>query len=61
MESKSIAWEIEYKVVSTGKVNTMKISLHFNKVKNIEKWFRMAYNGINGKKHYEFINAKIIE
>ena len=60
MESKSISWEIEYKVVSTDKVQTMKIDLHFNKEKNIAKWFKMAYNGTNGKKHFEFLNAKII-
>lgn len=61
MESKNVNWLIEYKVVDSGKVQSMKISLQFNKEKNIAKWFKMAYNGQNGKKHYEFLKAKIIE
>jgi hypothetical protein len=60
MESKSVSWEIEYKVVETGKTGTMKIDLHFNKEKNIAKWFKSCYSGKNGKKQCEFLNAKII-
>jgi hypothetical protein len=61
MESKSVTWEIEYRVVETGKVQTMKIDLHFNKQKNIAKWFKMTHDGKNGKSNCEFLNAKILE
>jgi hypothetical protein len=61
MECKSVAWEIEYKIKGSDRVYIMKIDLHFNKVKNIAKWFRMTHTGKNGQKDWEFINAKIIE
>jgi hypothetical protein len=61
MESKSISWQIEYKVVDTGRVQTMKISLQFNKEKNVAKWFKAYYSRKDGKENFEFINAKIIE
>lgn len=62
MKSKNITWEIEYKIVDGGdKTYTMRIDLHFNKVKNIAKWFKMTHTGKNGQKNWEFINAKIIE
>ena len=61
MDSKSVNWEIEYKIRGNNRIYIMRIDLHFNKVKNIAKWFKMTYNGMNGKRHYEFINAKIIE
>jgi hypothetical protein len=61
MLSKYVSWEIEYKIVDNDRIYIMKIDLHFNKVKNIAKWFKMTYNGMNGKRHYKFINAKIIE
>ena len=59
--TKSITWEIEYKIVGNDRVYIMKIDLHFNKTKNIAKWFKMAHSGKNGQKNCEFINAKIIE
>jgi hypothetical protein len=61
MESKSVNWEIEYKITGSDRIYIMKIELHFNKVKNIAKWFKMTHAGKNGQKDCEFINAKIIE
>jgi hypothetical protein len=61
MKSESVNWEIEYKIVGNDRIYTMKIDLHFNKVKNIAKWFKMTHTGKNGQKNWEFINAKIIE
>ena len=60
MESKSVSWQIEYKVVDTGRVQTMKIELHFNKEKNVAKWFRAYHSRREGKENLEFLNAKII-
>ena len=60
MKSESVNWEIEYKIKGSERTYTMKIDLHFNKVKNIAKWFRMTHTGKNGQKDWEFINAKII-
>jgi len=56
-KSVSVSWEIEYKIVSSNRIYKMKIDLHFNKIKNITKWFKMTHIG----KNCEFINAKIIE
>ena len=50
MLSKCVSWEIEYKITGNDRIYTMKIDLHFNKVKNIAKWFKMTYNGTNGIK-----------
>jgi hypothetical protein len=61
MISKSVNWEIEYKIKGNDRIYTMKIDLHFNKVKNIARWFKMTHTGKNGQKDWEFINAKIIE
>jgi len=59
--TKSVCWEIEYKMVGSDRVYIMKIDLHFNKEKNVAKWFRMTHSGKNGQNDCEFINAKIIE
>ena len=61
MLSKCVSWEIEYKIVDNDKIYIMKIDLHFNKVKNIAKWFRMTHTGKDGQRYCEFINAKIID
>jgi len=61
MESKSVSWQIEYRVVDTGRVQTMKIDLRFNKEKNIARWFRAYHSKRDGKEVLEFLNAKIIE
>jgi hypothetical protein len=54
-------WIITYRIVGDTRVLTMEISLHFNKAHNVGKWFKMCYNGTNGKRNCEFINAKIKE
>jgi hypothetical protein len=61
METKIVNWEIEYKISGDNRIYIMRIDLHFNKVKNIAKWFKMTHTGKNGQKNCEFINAKIIE
>ena len=54
-------WEITYRIVGDDREQTMKRDLHFNKAHNVEKWFNMCNNGINGRKKLEFINAEIKE
>ena len=61
MDSKSVNWEIEYKIRGNNRIYIMRIDLHFNKVKNIAKWFRMTHTGKDGQRYCEFINAKIID
>jgi len=52
-------WIITYRVVGDTEEKIMEINLHFNKAHNVGKWFKMCYNGIEGKRNFEFINAKI--
>jgi hypothetical protein len=61
MKSKSIEykWEITYKKIDNNREETMERDLHLKTVHNVEKWFNVCYNGIDGKRKLEFINAKI--
>ena len=57
MNSKSITWVIEYKIIGNDNIKAMEINLYFNKVNNVKRWF----NSSNHRKNFEFVNAKIKE
>jgi hypothetical protein len=64
MKGKSMEykWEITYKIVGDNTERIMEKELHLKTAHKVGKWFKLCYNGIDGKqKKLEFINAKIKE
>jgi len=60
-KSMEYKWEITYKIVGDNTERIMERDLHLKTAHKVGKWFNMCYNGIDGKRKLEFINAKIKE
>jgi hypothetical protein len=57
-KNEKMNWVITYRIVGDNRELTMERELHFNKAHNVGRWFNMCYNGTNGSRKLEFINAK---